>query len=117
MHYEEGDCLRCEQNKEYEESLRADAAAGSLPDVISVDPMLGSGSSHAEQVTGSIQAQAPSDHEEQPVDLNEVRARLSRGDSEVKNSGDNPNSDFDDLPPSGLILILVLPQETKRMYI
>ena len=30
--YEEGgDCLRCEQNKEYEESLRADAAAGSLP--------------------------------------------------------------------------------------
>ena len=39
-------------------------------------------------------------------DLNKVRARriahLSRGDSEVKNSGDNPNSDFDDLLPSGL---------------
>ena len=67
--------------------------------------MFGSGPCHAEQVTGSIQAQTSSDHEEQPVDLNEVRARrmahLSRGDSEVKNSGDNPNSDFDDLPPSG----------------
>ena len=33
--YEEGgDCLRCKQSKEYEESLTVDATAGSLPDVI-----------------------------------------------------------------------------------
>ena len=65
--YEEGgDYLRCEQNREYEESLRADAAVSSLPDVICVDPMLGSGSSHTEQATGSIQAQTSSGHEEQP---------------------------------------------------
>ena len=103
--YEEGrDCLKCEQSKEYEESLRADAALSNLPDVIS-DPMLGPGPSHAKQATSSIQAQKSSDNKEQPFDLNEVRARriahFRRGDSKVTYSDDNPISDVDDLLPSG----------------